>query len=101
MSRNFPISGGPSEPTQKVSYNEMYAAQFQPGLQHQQNATYASQGQSDRISLPTSTYDLRAQGGVSYYANAVYYPNWKVYRDKPPSSLSLAYISHIFYAFAW
>jgi len=35
------------------------------------------------------------------YANCVYYPNWKVYRQRPPSSMSLAYISHIFYAFAW
>ena len=33
--------------------------------------------------------------------NAVYYPNWGVYKAQPPSSLNLKYITHIFYAFAW
>lgn len=33
--------------------------------------------------------------------NAVYYPNWHVYKAKPPSSLNLKYITHIFYAFVW
>ncbi len=33
--------------------------------------------------------------------NAVYYPNWRVYRGQPPSSMNLKFISHIFYAFAW
>ena len=33
--------------------------------------------------------------------NAVYYPNWRVYRQQPPSSMNLNYITHIFYAFAW
>ena len=33
--------------------------------------------------------------------NAVYYPNWRVYKSQPPSSLNLKYITHIFYAFAW
>lgn len=32
--------------------------------------------------------------------NAVYYPNWRVYRHQPPSSLNLKFITHIFYAFA-
>lgn len=31
--------------------------------------------------------------------NAVYYPSWHVYRDKPPSSMDLASITHIFYSF--
>ncbi|KAI5457742.1 glycoside hydrolase superfamily [Mariannaea sp. PMI_226] len=31
--------------------------------------------------------------------NAVYYPSWRVYKDKPPSSLDIASITHIFYAF--
>ncbi|EEH34600.1 endochitinase [Paracoccidioides lutzii Pb01] len=35
------------------------------------------------------------------YVNAVYYPNWRIYDGKPPSSLSLGYVSHVFYAFAW
>lgn len=34
------------------------------------------------------------------YANAVYYPNWKVYNGKQPNSIELKYVSHIFYAFA-
>ncbi|UKZ75006.1 hypothetical protein TrVFT333_002678 [Trichoderma virens FT-333] len=33
------------------------------------------------------------------YINAVYYPSWRVYKDKPPSSLDVASITHIFYAF--
>ena len=33
--------------------------------------------------------------------NAVYYPNWRVYKSQPPSSLNLKYITHLFYAFAW
>ncbi|KAJ9648567.1 hypothetical protein H2201_000900 [Coniosporium apollinis] len=35
------------------------------------------------------------------YSNAVYYPNWHIYRNQPPSSLRLDVISHAFYAFAW
>ncbi|OCK74185.1 glycoside hydrolase family 18 protein [Lepidopterella palustris CBS 459.81] len=35
------------------------------------------------------------------YFNAVYYPNWRIYRKQPPSSLNLDVISHVFYAFAW
>lgn len=38
---------------------------------------------------------------IPYYVNAVYYPNYSIYRPRPPSSLSLDYISHVFYAFAW
>lgn len=33
--------------------------------------------------------------------NAVYYPNWRVYKGFPPSSLNLKYVTHVFYAFAW
>jgi chitinase len=35
------------------------------------------------------------------YWNAVYYPNWRIYRDQPPVSLNFDVISHVFYAFAW
>ncbi|KAJ9238370.1 CAZyme family GH18 [Paecilomyces variotii] len=35
------------------------------------------------------------------FANAAYYPNWRVYKEQPPSSLRLGFISHVFYAFAW
>ncbi|KAL8714895.1 MAG: hypothetical protein Q9220_001408 [cf. Caloplaca sp. 1 TL-2023] len=33
--------------------------------------------------------------------NAVYYPNWKVYGNAPPSSLDLDHITHVLYAFAF
>ncbi|KAK7408084.1 hypothetical protein QQX98_009739 [Neonectria punicea] len=36
---------------------------------------------------------------MSQYINAVYYPSWRVYKDKPPSCLDVASITHIFYAF--
>jgi chitinase len=35
------------------------------------------------------------------YWNAVYYPNWRIYRDQPPASLNFDVLSHVFYAFAW
>ncbi|KAF2187635.1 glycoside hydrolase family 18 protein [Zopfia rhizophila CBS 207.26] len=35
------------------------------------------------------------------YWNAVYYPNWRIYRNQPPVSLDYSVISHVFYAFAW
>lgn len=38
---------------------------------------------------------------VPLYTNAAYYPNWRIYRKQPPSSLRLGFISHVFYAFAW
>lgn len=34
------------------------------------------------------------------FTNAVYYPSWRVYRQQPPSALSLGHITHVFYAFA-
>lgn len=33
------------------------------------------------------------------FANAIYYPSWKVYSGKPPSSLNVGQASHVFYAF--
>ncbi|ORY19466.1 chitinase 1 precursor [Clohesyomyces aquaticus] len=38
---------------------------------------------------------------IAMYWNAVYYPNWRIYRDQPPVSLNFDVISHVFYAFAW
>jgi GH18 family chitinase len=38
---------------------------------------------------------------LTMYFNGVYYPNWRVYRDQPPSTLNYNVISHVFYAFAW
>lgn len=37
---------------------------------------------------------------VTIFSNALYYPNWRIYRQQPPSSLNLAFVSHVFYAFA-
>ncbi|KAI9737139.1 MAG: hypothetical protein M1834_000732 [Cirrosporium novae-zelandiae] len=40
-------------------------------------------------------------GPASSFVNAIYYPNWHIYKQRPPSSLNLQFITHIFYAFAW
>lgn len=32
--------------------------------------------------------------------NAVYYPNYRVYRQDTPASMNVSCISHVFYAFA-
>ena len=42
-----------------------------------------------------------ADTDIAERVNAVYYPNWRVYRQQPPSSLRLGFVSHVFYAFAW
>lgn len=34
------------------------------------------------------------------HKNAVYYPNWRVYRGETPATLNYSCISHVFYAFA-
>lgn len=49
----------------------------------------------DRNPTSESAYE------VPFYTNAAYYPNWRIYRKEPPSSLRLGFISHVFYAFAW
>ena len=49
------------------------------------------QDQPDNVEEPSPTLPI----------NAVYYPNWKVYKGLPPSSLNLRYVTHVFYAFAW
>ncbi|KAF5020365.1 hypothetical protein F66182_7614 [Fusarium sp. NRRL 66182] len=33
------------------------------------------------------------------YINAVYYPSWRCYKERPPSCLDTASITHVFYAF--
>ncbi|KAH7308105.1 glycoside hydrolase superfamily [Stachybotrys elegans] len=33
------------------------------------------------------------------FVNAVYYPSWMVYREKPPSSMQMSIITHVYYAF--
>ncbi|KAJ5224200.1 CAZyme family GH18 [Penicillium citrinum] len=45
--------------------------------------------------------DTTASSELPLYTNAAYYPNWRIYRKQPPSSLRLGFVSHVFYAFAW
>lgn len=33
------------------------------------------------------------------FANAVYYPQWKIYSGIPPSALNVHQASHVLYAF--
>ena len=40
-------------------------------------------------------------GSLNMYANGVYYPNWRIYKQQPPAILNFNVISHVFYAFAW
>ncbi|KAF8537636.1 glycoside hydrolase superfamily [Trichophaea hybrida] len=35
------------------------------------------------------------------FVNGAYYPNWSIYKQRPPSSLQLNLISHVYYAFAF
>jgi chitinase len=49
-------------------------------------------------------YPARSQNHyeiLPIFANAAYYPNWRIYKKQPPSSLRLGFISNVFYAFAW
>jgi GH18 family chitinase len=50
---------------------------------------------------PDPAIDSHASNQVPLYTNAAYYPNWRIYRKEPPSSLRLGFISHVYYAFAW
>ncbi|RPB19669.1 hypothetical protein L211DRAFT_591992 [Terfezia boudieri ATCC MYA-4762] len=49
---------------------------------------------------PFGIGDERLPEPLRVFVNAAYYPNWGVYKQGPPSSLNLACISHVFYAFA-
>jgi hypothetical protein len=42
---------------------------------------------------------LRPYKMSNQYINAVYYPSWRCYKERPPSCLDTASITHIFYAF--
>jgi len=58
--------------------------------------------QSSSSGRPHSSVSGTSAGSsLSFFSNAVYYPNWRIYRHQPPSSLNLGYISHVFHAFAW
>lgn len=50
---------------------------------------------AERSSKFSSSYE------IPVFANAAYYPNWRIYKKQPPSSLRLGFVSHVFYAFAW
>ncbi|MCJ1242969.1 hypothetical protein MMC30_000165 [Trapelia coarctata] len=63
------------------------------------STSYSMGGPSQAIQPKPYKPMFKPQGRPNLiYANCVYYPNWKVYSQRPPSSMSLAYISHIFYA---
>lgn len=47
--------------------------------------------------IPSTPFDSLT---INMYFNAVYYPNWHIYKGLPPSSLKFDVISHAFYAFA-
>ncbi|KAL9602181.1 MAG: hypothetical protein Q9219_002045 [cf. Caloplaca sp. 3 TL-2023] len=56
---------------------------------------------AQKILKPFSKLDSTASTTTSARMNAVYYPNWKVYSNSPPSALNLEYITHLYYAFAF
>ncbi|RDW82659.1 chitinase-2 [Coleophoma cylindrospora] len=47
-----------------------------------------------------SQAELVAKNEHIMLINAVYYPNYRVYREDTPASMNLSCISHVFYAFA-
>lgn len=55
---------------------------------------------AQKILQSFSKQDLTGPSATSMRVNAVYYPNWKIYNQLPPSSLDLKYITHVYYAFA-
>lgn len=44
--------------------------------------------------------DDRLSPKITMFLNGVYYPNWHIYKQLPPSSLNFDVISHVFYSFA-
>jgi chitinase len=61
------------------------------------SASTLSTGSLPAAALASSSAAL----DIPIYANAAYYPNWRIYKKQPPSSLRLGFVSHIFYSFAW
>lgn len=61
------------------------------------------EGRSHKTPDPTTTTSSVPENRyeVPFFVNAAYYPNWRIYRQQPPSSLRLGFVSHVFYAFAW
>lgn len=47
-----------------------------------------------------SQQPLHREPPIAIFSNALYYPNWRIYRQQPPSTLNLGFVSHVFYAFA-
>ena len=54
-------------------------------------------GQGRRPSQPSVAASVSS---IMRYKNAVYYPNYRVYRGDSPALLNYNCISHVFYAFA-
>jgi len=61
-------------------------------------STHPSRGINTQQQQPLAV-DL-AKGGNPKFVNGVYYPSWRIYRQQPPSSMNLAHVTHVFYAFA-
>ncbi|KAL8366380.1 hypothetical protein RB595_004921 [Gaeumannomyces hyphopodioides] len=48
---------------------------------------------------PRTGHNSSSSNMSRQYINAVYYPNWRVYKGLPPSALQVKCITHIYYAF--
>jgi chitinase len=60
---------------------------------------YGSHPQLNTLRRPSQP-SLEASISDLTRKNAVYYPNYRVYRDETPATLNYNCISHVFYAFA-
>lgn len=58
--------------------------------------SYPQLGQGRRPSQPSIAESI----SNIMFKNAVYYPNYRVYRGETPASMNYNCISHVFYAFA-
>ncbi len=50
--------------------------------------------------MATARSQATDQKKTTNFVNAVYYPNWRVYKGQTPNNLNLESVSHVFYAFA-
>jgi hypothetical protein len=90
-----PSDQGPRQPSRPPS---------SAAIVGQGSSTPQSWDPNNNPSNPNSSHIWNSRASqqplITMYINAVYYPNWRVYRNQPPSSLNFAMISHVFYAFA-
>jgi hypothetical protein len=90
-----PLDHGPRQPSRPP---------FSAAIVGEGSSTPQSWDPNNNPSNPNSFHAWNSRASqqplITMYINAVYYPNWRVYRNQPPSSLNFAMISHVFYAFA-